>query len=516
MVNSSQENAYVQEFFRCKKDPIYFISNYIKVVHPVRGLVPFKLYPFQQKIINALLNHRFNILRKFRQAGCTTLLAAYALWIIVFQHHKTIPILSKGDIEATELLERVKLMYKELPDWIRPKVVEDNKHTLKLETNSVIKTRASGKEAGRGLAGSLLILDEAAFIEHIDTIWAAAYPTISTGGSVCALSTVNGVGNWFHKMYIDAVEKRNKFNPIDIRWQDHPEYKRQVGFEDLYAEMEKRGLDVDSWEEMTRSNLPVKKWLSEYECSFLGTGDTYIDGEVLQEISSKTNENFLKEDRGRLRIWQQPEPQYQYVLGADTALGRGRDYSAFHVINLYNGQQVAEYYSNKVPVNEFAEAIYRTALKYNVANVIIERNGIGTNVIDWLFAHYQYENLWMDEKGDFGYLVSQKNRERILADMEDAIRNGKIKINSTRTCDELSTFIINDQGKIEADEGYNDDLIMSLALAVNCFNNIQSSTPLDYSVDTKNLKIPDFPMLSKVNNTGTFGVMMEEDWKWLK
>jgi hypothetical protein len=251
-----------------------------------------------------------------------------------------------------------------------------------------------------------------------------------------------------------------------------------------------------------------------HNCAFQGTGDTYVDGEVLQEVTSNTSEDYIKEDRGRLRIWQQPEPQYQYVIGADTALGRGKDYSAFHVINLYNGQQVAEYYCNKVPVNEFAEVINRIGLRYNLAHVVVERNGIGSNVIDWLFTYHQYENLWMDDKGDFGFQVSNKSRDFILSNMEDAIRTNKVKINSTRTCDELSTFIITDTGKVEADEGYTDDLIMSLAIAIHVYNDVKNSTPIDYSVDTKNLKIPDYPVISRVNNKGTYGVMLEEDFEW--
>jgi len=183
-----EKSELIKEFQRCKDDPVYFISNYVRVTHPVRGLVPFKLYPFQVDILEALKTHRFNVLRKFRQAGCTTISAAYSLWMITFQKHKQVVILSKGDAESTEVLDRIKIMYEELPAFLRPKIVEDNKHTLKLSTGSTIKSRPSGKQSGRSLAGSLLIIDEAAFIENIDTIWAAVYPIISTGGRAFVLS----------------------------------------------------------------------------------------------------------------------------------------------------------------------------------------------------------------------------------------------------------------------------------------------------------------------------------------
>ena len=119
----------LEEFKRCAENPIHFISKYIKVTHPVRGLVPFKLYPFQERILSELQDNRFNILRKFRQAGCTTIAAAYSLWMIIFQKHKSVVILSKGDAESTEVLDRIKLMYDELPEFLKPGIIEDNKHT---------------------------------------------------------------------------------------------------------------------------------------------------------------------------------------------------------------------------------------------------------------------------------------------------------------------------------------------------------------------------------------------------
>jgi len=507
----------LDEFKRCKEDPIYFISEYIKVTHPVRGLVPFKLYPFQHRIIENIENNRFNILRKFRQAGCTTIAASYALWVIIFQKHKQVVILSKGDVEATEVLDRIKLMYDELPKFLKPGIVEDNKHTLKLGTNSTIKSRPSGRQSGRSLAGSLLIIDEAAFIENIDSIWAAVYPIISTGGRAFVLSTVNGIGNWYHDVYQKAMEGANSFHPIDIRWQEHPEYQRQEeGFSWLYEEMKANNLDVDKWEETTRANMPLKQWLQEYECSFLGTGDTYIEGSILKEISSQTSENYDIKYNNRMRVWQDPMPYYTYLISCDTSLGRGRDYSAFHVINMYNGQQVAEFYSNRTPINELAKIIADEGMLYNIAHVICERNTIGNNLIDWLYNIYEYENLWYDEKDDIGFQVTMKNRDTILANLEEAIRTNLIKINSTRTCDELMTFIVKDQGKAQAEKGYHDDLIMSLALAVHGYKNLLDTTPMEHVSKIPHKEAPPMPSRSwkfRIKTVG--GEMSEEDLRWL-
>lgn len=519
MDNSLTVEQITQEFLKCKNNPIYFISNYIKVSHPKRGLVTFDLYPFQKRILDEFSTHRFNILRKFRQAGCTTLIAAYSLWLCMFNAHKTVAILSKGEAESTEIIDRIKLMHTELPVWLQPKVLEDNKHTFKLENKSVIKSRASGKQSGRSIPGSLLILDEAAFIEHIGTIWAAAYPIISTGGSVIALSTVNGIGNWFHKMYTQAINKENNFNAIDIFWKDHPEYFRHSGYEKLYQLMEsyEPPVYIDDWEKNTRSNLSLKEWLQEYEANFLGTGETYIEGEILRQLKENCNKEYFIKYNNRMRVWKDPVPHHEYVLAADPSIGRERDYSAFHIIDIYNGEQVAEFYSNRTAINDFAKIIVDEARLYNTAYVMSERNGIGNNLIYFLKETLEYENLAMDEDRQIGIQITQKNRENLLADMEHNIRNNRVKINSERLVDELLTFVIDiDTGKIKADTNCHDDLIMSFAIAVNTFNTLRSNTLIqrDSLIDNTNNHIPQVHKY-KYNVATAHGGVTLEDIKWL-
>lgn len=520
MNNSNEVEEIIQNFQRCSKDPVYFISNYIKVTHPKRGLVKFDLYPFQQRLLTEFSSHRFNILRKFRQAGCTTLIAAFSLWLAMFNPYKTIAILSKGESESTEIIERIKLMHSELPDWLKPKVLEDNKHTFKLENKSVIKSKASSKQAGRSIPGSLLILDEAAFIEHIDTIWAASYPIISTGGSVIALSTVNGIGNWFHKMYTQAINKENNFNAIDINWKDHPEYCRHPGYENLYELMESYDppVNIDDWEKITRGNLDLKQWLQEYEANFLGTGETYVDGEILMALKEEVSDNYWIKYNNRMRIWEDPQPYHEYAIGIDCSIGRQRDYSAFHIIDIYNGKQVAEFYSNRTPINEFAKIICDEARLYNVAYVLPERNTIGNNLIYFLKETYEYENLVMDDSREIGVQVTQKNRETLLADLEHTVRSGRIKINSERLVDELFTFIIDpDTGKIKADSNCHDDLIMSLALTIKIFNELRANSYIEKDSVIDNAMSPAAVFATKYSynaKTSTGGVS-KEDLQWL-
>jgi len=492
------------------------MCNYIQVTHPVRGLVPFKLYPFQERIVGELQENRFNILRKFRQAGCTTIASAYSLWMAVFQKHQAIVILSKGDTEATEVLDRIKIMYEELPGFLQPGISEDNKHTLKLKNRSVIKSRPSGKQSGRSLAGSFLIVDEAAFIESIDTIWAAVYPIISTGGRAFILSTVNGVGNWFYETYHRAIEEANAFTAVDIKWKEHPEYFRSSDYEHLYVEMEKRTppLNIDDWESITKANMPRKQWLQEYECEFLGTGDTFIDGIVLSHLAENVNKEFYTKYNNRMRVWKDPEPFYDYVIGVDTALGRDRDYSAFQVVNLYNGEVVAEFYSNKTTIDDFSSILNGEGIYYNIANIVVERNTVGNHVVDLLYNKLEYENVWHDERGLPGFQVTVKNRDTILSELEESIRTNVLKINSERTLNELNTFVITDAGKITADRGKHDDLIMSLSLANHIMKEDRDTSIVEFNNETAFKEDNKYALKNKMPVISHGGPKVE-DLKWL-
>jgi hypothetical protein len=259
--------------------------------------------------------------------------------------------------------------------------------------------------------------------------------------------------------------------------------------------------------------MPFKQWLQEYECEFLGTGETFIEGILLKRILEGVDSDFIRKYNNKMRVWKDPEPQYEYIIGVDVAMGRDRDYSAFHILNTYTGEQVAEFYSNKTPINEFAKIITTEANFYNNATVIIERNTIGNNLIDWMFNVYEYDNLWLDERSDFGLQITLKNREEILNRLEEYIRNNNIKINSKRTVDELLTFIITDGGRIEADKGKNDDLIMSLGVAVSLLHTLVDNNPLEASQNEHRVQKPLEPLAHKVKTT--HGDWTEEDIQWL-
>lgn len=278
-------------------------------------------------------------------------------------------------------------------------------------------------------------------------------------------------------------------------------------------------------------NVGIKKeyisnGIISHNCQFLGTGDTYIDGETLTHISKNVNNDYGIRLNGRLRVWDPPINVYNYLISIDSALGTGRNYSAFHVINLYNGLQVAEFYSNTTPLDELADIAAQIGYEYNNAYITYERNTIGYNLKYHLFERIQYPNLIVDpdSNGDeFGILTTPKVREQMLAKLEEFIRLGKIKIRSQRTIEELFTFIVNESGKVQADEGKNDDLVMSLALAIHAITYLYETTPIDQSLNINYLEQPAYSNASNFKQKHSFdieiadnsGKRIKEDYKWI-
>jgi len=480
----------VDEIQRCAESPEYFIKTYVNIEHPIKGIIPFELYKFQSRILNDVHDKRFNILRKFRQAGATTLCAAYSLWSIIFIENHNVMVVSIGDRESTAFLRRVKLMYDDLPKWLKPNILAKNAHKLHLTTGSRVMSQPAG--AGRGESVSHLIVDEAAFIDKMREFWAAVYPTIATGGKATLISTVNGMSNLYYELYRDSVDGVNDFNPIDINWREHPEYTQE-------------------WYNKNYPIIGARMFEQEFECSFLGTGDTFIDRDTLKRLNATHVGEYSVKSSGNLRIWKHPDPYGEYILTVDASYGRGQDNSAFHVINLYNGEQVAEFYSNKTSLADFARVIHDTGNDYNLAHVVVERNGLGIPLIQELFERLEYENIWMDEKQEFGFQMSTKAREKVLSFLEEALRTSRFRINSERTVDELNTFVITDTGRIEADKGYHDDLVMSLGLAALVSVDLASGLPPSVDKGSENETKQEIPNMLRVSNSSE----THEDTSWL-
>lgn len=485
---------YKEEYRKCSESPEYFIKEYINITHPLRGRVPFALYRFQERIVSEIKCNRFNIIRKFRQAGVTTIMCAYALWYIIFKKNKNIMVVSIGDREACLFLERVVEMYEDLPPFLKPKVTTRNAHNFRLSTGGKIKSQPAG--AGRSEAVSLLIVDEAAFIDGMREFWKAVWPTISTGGECVMLSTVNGMSNLYYELYKEASEGKNIFNVIDIHWREHPDYD-------------------DEWSKINRPILGERGWLQEVEGQFLGTGDTFIDRDTLGKLVDGINDNYTKAYNHRFRIWKEPVPGYEYIMAVDPSYGVERDHSAFHIICLNTGEQVAEFYSSRTKVREFSHIIYEQAMAYNMAIVACERNSIGIILIQDLFEVLEYENMWFDEKGQIGVLMTKNGREMVLESLQNGLHLNKIKVNSRRTVDEITTFITTDSGRIEADKDYYDDLVTSLGISFFVIDKIEMAGQMPLMGKQQPLGEPTYTPLMTSHPENDVDKQYEDYRKWV-
>ena len=224
MADEKDLRQYIRdEYKKCAADPIYFMRKYVKIQNPNEGgTVPFDLYPFQENTLNRFHDDRFLLILKSRQLGITTLVAAYSLWQMLFNSDRNILVISIKQEISKEIITKVRFANDHLPSWLKVVATEDNRLSLRLKNGSMIAATSSAKDAGRSKALSLLVLDEAAFIDEAREIWTSAFNTLSTGGRAIILSTPNGVGNWFHEMWVNADRGRNDFKTLKLPWQLHP------------------------------------------------------------------------------------------------------------------------------------------------------------------------------------------------------------------------------------------------------------------------------------------------------
>jgi hypothetical protein len=382
--------------------------------------------------------------------------------MMLFHRDKNILVIATKFSTAANLVKKVKAMIKNLPPWFDQlaQIAIDNRSSFVLNNGSEIKASSTSSDAGRSEALSLLVIDEAAHIEGFDDLWTALQPTMAAGGRCIALSSPNGVGNWFHKTYVAADSGENDFHPTKLHWSLHPERDQK-------------------WFDETTRNFSRRRVAQEYECNFNASGETVIHPDNLNKIEQLCCEakHQTAFDRN-FWIWKEAEQDKKYLLVGDVARGDGNDYSVFHVFQTDTMEQVAEY-RGKPTTDLFARILFDAGKEYNEAMLIVENNNIGFSVLEKLIEA-GYPNLYYSIKGSHDYIeqyraegvsnavpgftTSQKTRPLIVAKLEEFIRNELITINSVRTFQELKTFVWKN-GRPEAQRGYNDDLVMSLAIA---------------------------------------------------
>jgi hypothetical protein len=487
------------EIAKCALDFFYFASKYAKILHPKRGAIRFVCYAYQHRVVENFEKYRFNLISKFRQGGLTTLAELWCLWRCMFKLDQQIVLLSKTDTEAITAGEIVNTAVKNLPKWLKPKADGKWNDHQKHFPDTGGKMTFGTPERARGLAITYLIVDEAAFIPEMDKHWKAIYPTLSTGGNCIVVSTVNGLGNWYEKMYHKSKRAGKPFNIIDLDYKEHPEY------------------NVPSWVADQKAQLGEKGWLQEVLRSFLGSGETYIPTSIIPHLVESTQNNppkrklFKKwvnkelqeeddgdyveeydtswETEGAMWVWKEPIDGHEYTIGVDTAEGVGSDgdNSVIEVFDNATLEQVAEFYSNCIQPYQFTQVLNEIAIYYNHALVIVEGNGSGGAVLTNLQHHLFYDNLYFEKGGSKtpkpGIKVTVGNRLTVLEALQQRCINGTIKINSKRLVQEINTFVHNPQtGKIGAVKGEHDDAIMAVAISLFVRDSVLRDLPMGSSV----------------------------------
>lgn len=450
----------IQEIARCQQDPIYFIENFCHIVTLDRGLELFKLYDCQKKKVHVILNNRKVVLMEGRQQGKTITSAACILWYTLFQDSKTVAILANKGSAAREVLDRYQIMYEHLPMWMQQGVKTWNKGNVELENGSKVFTAATTASGIRGKSVNWLYIDEAAIIPNniAEQFFASVYPTISSGTTTKILLTSTPLGyNHFWKFWNEAEKGKNGFVHHFIPYWEIP------------------GRD-DAWAEEQLRMLGELKFNQEVLCEFLGSSNTLINGRTLGQMSSV--DPFFYNEMG-LSLFEEPAKDKTYIITVDVARGVGGDYSAFTVIDVTDMPYtlVGRFKNNTIAPMLFPDVIVKTAKDYNNAYILVETNDIGGQIADILYTEHEYENILSTVKENnqthvspgfaksttLGVRTTKSVKRQGCFAIKSLLEEKKLNIFDADTIHELSTFVERN-GSYAADEGYHDDLVMTLVL----------------------------------------------------
>jgi hypothetical protein len=513
----------ILEIAKCMKDPVYAIETYLQTEDRTQGgYVPFKLFPKQKKLIDAYRNSQHNLVMKPRQAGISTTTAAYAAIITALASKNStqkILIAANKQETAKEFLKKIKEFTQQLPDWMdvyRPSGAknwfDDSKNSsshYKLWNGSEVKAVASSKDALRGYTPSLIIVDEAAFIEgnRGEEFYTAAQPSLSTGGKSILISTPNGQDPLYYVAYMNAKKGINNFNILEMRWYEDPRYNKDLKwiFKEVITNGEekistKEEWDKNKWDDLLKSGwMPTSSWYEnmcaqlnhnhrsiaqELNCDFVGSGDQVIDDKYFENQKTRYVKEPIRKEwiDGNMWIWEDPIKDHRYIIAADPSSGSSDDWAGVWVLDYDTGNQVAEYHG-KVAPDVLGEIVTYYGKSYNSFAVVDITGGYGVStVLKMIELGYPTKNMYYDSpigvdalennkqmlkymsNGKMPGLNFQKSRNTIIMEGEKSIRMASIKIRSIRTLTEIPTFVyVNNRP--DHQKGSHDDLLMCLFMA---------------------------------------------------
>ena len=521
------------EYARCVKDTPYALKTYLQTYDNTQSqYVPLELFSDQKTLINDYDTYEENIALKYRQAGVSTVTAAWASKKVVTaskkKPEKVLIIANKLDT-SQEFANKVRSFIDQWPTWfgISYSNEKNSQRHFKLSNGCEVKAVATSKDALRGYTPTILIFDEAAFIDADDDFWSACMASLSTGGKVIVISTPNGFDPIYYTIYDQALRGMNDFKITEMYWYRDPRYAKDLqlikcndiihymlnreDYDDSkiiirYGDIDPRERDYEeikeklsngykvysSWFEGMAKKLKFdrRKISQELECNFLGSGDNVIPSSTIEIIK----QNFIQEPinkfiGGSLWQWKEPVQGHKYIMGIDVSRGDSEDYTTFTIIDFETREQVLEYLG-KVPPDVVAEIAFKWATMYSAFIVIDITGGMGVSTSRKL-QELGYKNLYVEgvnaaDKWKYNPKTLDKipglnfnnKRVQIVASFEEALRHN-FEIRSTRLLNELNTFVyIN--GRPDHQKGQHDDLIMAIAMAIyvgeNSFTQLEKVT----------------------------------------
>ena len=456
----------ITEIVKSATDPVYFIQEYMWVQHPTRGRVRFHLYDYQVELINCYHTNRYSINMLGRQMGKSTCAAGYLLWYAMFVPDSTILIAAHKYTGSQEIMQRVRFMYENLPEWIKAGATSYNKGSIDFDNGSRIVSATTTENTGRGMSITLVYLDEFAFVPPriAKEFWTSLSPTLATGGKCIITSTPNQDNDQFAQIWNEANKKtdtfgnesnvgKNGFASISYIWSDHPDRDEQ-------------------WGDTERSKIGEERFLREHECIFITADETLVSGMMLTNLTGIDPINKV----GQIRVYDRIMTDNIYVVAWDPSLGTGSDPAAIEIFRLPDLIQVAEWQHNKTDIRGQLRMLINI-LEY------LRDNGVANDQIYWsvenntlgeaalvAITEYGEERIpgyFISEPGAKrrGFNTTNKSKLAACTKLKYYIESGKMTPKSKNLIQELKTFVAHG-ASFAAKEGETDDLVMGTILAV--------------------------------------------------
>ena len=437
-------------------DPKWYLEKFTKIKGKTPGLRPFILNEAQKDLFNSLNVNPRVIICKARQIGFSTAVTG-------FLYHKTITtpgtntaLIGYNSDMTAELLDKVKTFYRTTPESIRPQIQYNSKYEISFPAiDSKILVLPSSDNVGRGYTLHNVLLTELAFWENAEEKMLAIENAVPQDGTIVIESTPNAIGNKYHRMFLAD----NDYDKKEYGWWWH------------YSEEE---IEVIR----KRINDPLR-FAQEYSLEFLSSGRPVFDTRLVKRLREgilKEGDDVKHEDGTITKVevsddevvqYFKPEKDGKYILGADVAEGvTGGDFSTFTILDKNTGHEVAFWRGHMSP-DKFGAFLDKWGRIYNDALMVVEVNNHGLTTITAL-KNKQYPQLYfrpatkmdtMSQKFSdrLGWKTTKLTRPLMIDDLRESLADGSIKIHSSKTLDEMLTFVFNDNGDMVCQSSFHDD-----------------------------------------------------------